>query len=339
MSRSSRTRQVLTALSAGYLALGAWNSQVYRRTRNLDRPLPLDGERGGYDWPGGRIFYTRRGQGEPVLLVHGIYAGADSHEWRPIFGALADRYQVYAYDLVGFGRSARPNLRYSAAFYARQLADFARNVIGRPATVIASSLSGGHAILAAAEERDLIRRLILEMPTGSTTARVFPGVGAEAAYLALNLLPDLGEAARNVIASRTVIRRYLSNMVYYDRSRVTEDVVERYYRSAHQPGGEHALIAFLTGHLNAPLGDALKAMPQPLALIWGREARVTPLAEAECYLTVRPDAQLRVIEGAGLDAVNEQPQEFLRQTLDVLGRWGVGPAPERPLGEMAAQRV
>lgn len=337
MSASSRLRRFLVGLGLGYLGLAAWNGRVYRRTRQLDYPLPLDGETGTYDWPGGRIFYTYRGQREPLLLVHGLYAGADSHDYFRVFGPLAERYRVYAYDLLGFGHSARPNVRYSGPLYVRLMVDFVRDVIGRPATVIANSLSGSHAIRAAAQEPDLIRRLILIAPDGTVEESVQPGALSSAAYLAFNLFPDLGEAARNLIASRASLRWYLRNMAYYDPSKVTTERIEYGYRSAHQPGAEHALVAFVTGRLNVPVDDALRQTVQPLSLFWGREARVTPLSEAERFLALRPDARLYVFERTGLDLLSERPQEFLHRTFELLAGREVGMVGERALAEMAPQ--
>jgi len=339
MSISSRVRQLLTALGAGYLGLSAWNGWVWRRTRNLSFPAPLDGEANTYPWPGGMIYYTQRGRSdaEPVVLVHGIYAGADSHEWRGIFEGLAERYQVYAYDLLGFGHSAHPYLRYSGPLYVRLLIDFLRAVVRRPATVVASSLSGGHAIRAASEAPDLIRRLILEAPTGQVGRMVEPSAGQQALYLAANVLPDLGEGLRNLIATRTYIRSYLASQAYYDPSRISDETVNHGYISAHQPGGQYPLVAFLSGHLNVPIDDALRSLSQPISLIWGRQARVTPLSDARRLLQLQPRARLHVMEQTGLDAAQERPQEFLRIVEDVLAGREAGAVSEQQLAEMAQQ--
>jgi len=335
MDTSHRLRRLLTALGAGYLGLAAWNGHVYRRTRALPFPPPLEGETGIYNWPGGRIFYTRRGRGEPLVLVHGIYAGADSHEFQYVFGPLAERYEVYAYDILGFGHSSRPNVRYSGALYVRLLADFIRDVVGRPANVVATSLSGGHAIVAASQERSLIRRLILEAPTGRT-APGRPSVARDAAYIALTLLPDLGEALLNAIASRASIRWYLRHMAFYDPGKVSEEVVEYCYRSAHQPGAQYPLVAFLTGRLDVPIEGALRSLVQPLALVWGRQARFTPVQEADWFLRVRPDAMLNVMEQTGSDAVRERPEEFVHVTLATLAHEGAAVAASR-VGEKTAR--
>lgn len=311
MSLARSLRRLLTGLGVGYLGLAAWNGYLYRHTRRLHFPLPLEGETGTYRWPAGHIFYTRRGRGEPLLLVHGIYAGADSHEFQYIFNALAERHQVYAYDLLGFGHSDRPRVRYSGALYVRLLTDFLRDVIGRPADVVATSLSGGHAIVAAAGQPGLVRRLVLEAPTGQTT-QTQPSRAADAAYLAFRLLPDLAEATVNAIASRPSIRWYLRHMAFHDPEKVTDELVEYGYRSAHRPGAEHALVAFLTGRLNVQMEKALRSLSQPLALIWGRHARFTPVSAAGRLLDLRPGAALSIVENAGIDVVREQPQEFLR---------------------------
>jgi pimeloyl-ACP methyl ester carboxylesterase len=335
MSVTSRFRQFLTALGAGYLGLAAWNGRVYRQTRRLDYPQPLEGETGIYDWPAGRIYYTRRGQREPVLLVHGIYAGADSHDYIQVFGPLSERYRVYAYDLLGFGHSDRPDVRYSGALYVRLMEDFIRDVIGRPVTVIANSLSGSHAIVAAAEAPELIRRLLLITPDGTTTQSVQPGALANGANVAFNLLPDLGEGVRNLIATRASLRWYLRNMAYYDPQKITAERIEYGYRSSHQPGAEHALIAFVTGRLNVPVDDALPRTTQPLSLFWGREARVSPLSEAAMFLALRPDARLEVFERTGLDLLSERPQEFLQRAFEVLAGREVGMAGQEALAEVA----
>ena len=53
-------------------------------------------------------------RGRLVLLVHGIYAGASSYEFRKIAPLLAKRHRVIAFDLLGCGLSEMPDLQYSA---------------------------------------------------------------------------------------------------------------------------------------------------------------------------------------------------------------------------------
>lgn len=43
---------------------------------------------------------------EPLLLLHGFPTA--SYDWHPLWDALAARYSLYAFDLLGFGLSAKP---------------------------------------------------------------------------------------------------------------------------------------------------------------------------------------------------------------------------------------
>lgn len=50
----------------------------------------------------------RGGAGAPLLMIHGSGPGASSiGNWRTVLPALAARYDLYAMDLIGFGKSAR----------------------------------------------------------------------------------------------------------------------------------------------------------------------------------------------------------------------------------------
>ncbi len=52
------------------------------------------------------LHYLTSGEGEPVVLLHGI--PQSSHEWRHVMPRLAERYRVVAPDLRGLGDSSRP---------------------------------------------------------------------------------------------------------------------------------------------------------------------------------------------------------------------------------------
>ena len=98
-----------------------------------------------------------KGQGEPLVLIHGIYAGASSYEYRRVIDLLARGNRVFAFDLLGFGRSAHPALDYTPVLYEQLILDFVREVVGgvdHPAAVIASTLGAAFTIRAAAERAE-----------------------------------------------------------------------------------------------------------------------------------------------------------------------------------------
>jgi len=67
--------------------------------------------------------YLRTGDGEPVLLVHGI--PTYFFIWRKIIPLLAPQYDVVAVDLLGCGDSDKPlDVPYSIKAHAERLKEF-----------------------------------------------------------------------------------------------------------------------------------------------------------------------------------------------------------------------
>ena len=262
-----------------------------------------------YAWPFGSIAYQVRGEGSPVVLIHGVGAGESSFEWRHNFEALAAQHTVYAFDLPGFGKSARRSITYTADLYVTALIDFLRDVVKEPAAVIASSVSGAYAVQAAALRPELITRLVLICPTGLETLRERKPGFSQAIY-GLFSLPAVGTALYNGIASRKYIESYLRENIYADPLHVTPALVEHYYQFAHQPNAQYVLRSFLAGLLNQDITNAYARLTLPLLVCWGRQARMTPVENAQRFLKDNPAARLRIFEHSGLLPNNEEAPDF-----------------------------
>ena len=106
-----------------------------------------------WQWRGNSIYYVNAGEQQPnkpaLLLVHGF--GASTDHWRKNIFQLQEQFQVWAIDLLGFGRSAKPNQEYSGSLWREQLHDFITEVIKQP-TVLAGNSLGGYASLCVAAE-------------------------------------------------------------------------------------------------------------------------------------------------------------------------------------------
>src|SRR5438105_13854316 len=63
-----------------------------------------------FDAKGVKIHYVVEGRGEPVVLIHGLYASAETN-WRlpGVIAELAKDHQVIALDMPGHGRSDKPD--------------------------------------------------------------------------------------------------------------------------------------------------------------------------------------------------------------------------------------
>jgi pimeloyl-ACP methyl ester carboxylesterase len=292
----------------------------------FSRPVPkmhsvLPGESKEYLYKNHKIFYKVLGNpaNPPLLFVHGIGAGASTFEWRHNFEVLSQDFQVFAYDLLGFGLSDRPDLEYSANLYIQLLSSFLKEVIQKPTYLLAASLSAGHALQAALQHPDLIKKLILIVPAGSNkiTGKSGPNVTGTASYPVLKL-PGLGKNLFGLFASKIGIRTFTENAMYYDRRFVTADLLDYYYISSHQPGAEHAPLAFFANRLNAEIGESFGKLIQPTLLFWGKEATVSPPEDGYVLLRQNPQAKMVILDKAKLACNEEQAQLFNRLALNFL---------------------
>lgn len=304
MNRAARFALLAGAVFAVPAAI---NLAIAVRRRPLEPALP--GESGEYAWPLGSIAYQVRGEGRPLVLIHGIGAGESSYEWRHNFEALSEQFKVYALDLPGFGRSERRDVAYTADMYVTALLDFMRDVVQESCYVVASSLSGAYAVKLAALRPEVVDRLVLIQPTGlERLLRPLP-VLSPMAFGVFNI-PAYGESIYNGIASRNYIESYLRQNLYVDPARVTPTLVDHYYRAAHQPGGQYALRSFLSGLLTCDINKVYPEIGQPVLLVWGRQAKVTPVEDAKAFYERNPNARLRIFEESGMLPHDEEAAGF-----------------------------
>lgn len=295
--------------------LAALNEGLERRGGKLVNVL--GGETRYYRWNGYDLAYAVAGEGEPLLLVHGIYAGASSFEFRKNFDELSQSFQVYALDLLGCGLSERPRRSYAPEDITAQIEDFAREEIGAPANLVASSLSAALSMPAAVRNPRLFKKLVFICPTGYATLGQRSGLLGDTIY-GLFLTPVVGSSLYHAIVSRRGIRFYLRRMSYYDPTFMTEDLVESYYKIGHQPGAKYFPAAFASGKLNQGVADYWPRIPHKTLVCWGQEARTSPVAEIENFTRRNPRSEPRIFRDAALlphderaETFNEQVRKFL----------------------------
>jgi pimeloyl-ACP methyl ester carboxylesterase len=325
IENDSRWRKL--ALSGGAIlgAAAAYNAFARKGVDKLSNLI--GGEEGGFDWRGHRIAFTRRGSGPPILLVHGIHAAAWSYEWHDNAEYLARTNTVYTIDLLGFGRSDRPAIRYSARLYISLISDFVHQVVAEPCVLVATSLSGAYAIVLGARDPQRFPAIALIAPTGLVRLNKSSGVGGEAGRLAVET-PIVGTAMFNGLVSRRSIRYWLEK-TYADDTVVTSDLVDIYYWTSHQLGARHAPAAFISGNLNIDVRQALRRLTQPTLVVWGEEGSIAPVEEFRGFRSVKPDIELAVLTPAGDLPHDERPDDFNVILSTWLNRLSLSSAPIR----------
>jgi len=301
-------KRLFRPLVAG-AGLAASVAAINRGLRNA--PLPtnvLGGTPRRWTWRGYEIFVTEAGSGPTVLLVHGIYAGASSYEFRFLFERLARTHRVIAFDLLGCGLSAMPAMTYSAELFVEQIVDAIGTLADGPVTLVGSSLGGAYAIRAAVRASDRISHLVTICPAGLGGILDKRPARAQAAFGPLIRSPLAGEAFYNALASRPSIGWFLRTQTYADPASATPEVLDRYYAVTHQPGARYVPAAFVSGELNCNVARDLPFVTAPLLVLWGERAgKTSPPENAAEFLALAPHAQLITFPNSGLIPHEEEP--------------------------------
>jgi pimeloyl-ACP methyl ester carboxylesterase len=299
------------AAGAGVAALAAVNAAVAREVPEPETGA-VGGEAGTYQWKHGQVFYRHAGREDapPVLFVHGIGAGARAFMWRRNFLSLARDFRVYALDLLGFGYSDKPaGAPYSAELYVELLSDFLGEVVGRPAGVVAHTLSAAFAVRAADERPELVGPLVLVSPTGADHLSARPGMTGAAFYGLLHS-PVLGTSFYNAMTSERGVRDYARNQLFYEKRFVTSRLVAHYYAVSHLPGAQHAATAFISGYLNTDIRAPFERLRQPVTLVWGKQDAANPIEQAGQLLRLNPRTRLEVFDRCRMMPQEEHAERF-----------------------------
>jgi pimeloyl-ACP methyl ester carboxylesterase len=242
-----------------------------------------------WQWRGHSIYYVQAGelqpQRPPLLLVHGF--GASTDHWRKNISGLCKDFQVFAIDLLGFGRSAKPNSQYSGDLWRDQLYEFITEVIGQPAVLAGNSL-GGYACLSVAAQRPDAAAGVVLLNSAGPFSEDQPNVESEPMQSEVqpSKQPDLwqkflGEATKlmfqqpwarfllfQYVRQPWVIRQTLEK-VYLDKSAITDQLVEDIYRPACDPGAAEVFASVFSTPQGEKVDVLLKKLTCPLLLLWG----------------------------------------------------------------------
>jgi len=172
--------------------------------------------------------------GPDVVLVHGAFESADT--WRPVARLLAGRARVEAYDLFGYGYSARTG-HYGPEALANQLAAFLAARHLRHPILVGHSLGAG-----------VIARFVLDHP-GVAAAVVFvDGDGLSLSFPGAAWLPRLVQEPYRSALFELVVRsdRILQGIWHSacgpNCPPLTASQLDQVRRPLLQPGAEQALL-------------------------------------------------------------------------------------------------
>jgi len=274
-----------------------------------------------------------------VLLIHGF--GANTEHWRFNQPVLAEAAPTYAIDLLGFGQSDQPRARlkdepeqanavhYGFELWGEQVADFCRQVIGKPVHLVGNSIGGVVALRAAqllgAEPKnspcrgvvliDCAQRLmddkqLATQPAWMAWIRPLLKTLVRQRWLSTALF-------RN--AARPGVIRQVLKQAYPSGNNIDDALMQLLYEPTRREGAAEAFRGFINLFDDALAPDLMQNLNVPVNLIWGEDDPWEPIAEAErWYKTIPCVKSLTTISKSGHCPHDEAPNSVNESLITLL---------------------
>jgi pimeloyl-ACP methyl ester carboxylesterase len=249
---------------------------------------------------GSRLRYLVCGEGEPLVLVHGL--GGAAANWLALAPLLLRGRRVLVPELPGHGGSeplpAAPNLN----AYADSLAEVAEREGFSPAAVVGHSLGGAIALRLAIRRPDRVSRLVLAAAAGISS-------GTRSARYALTITGIL-KPGRRIAPHRRLVARspVLKNLVFgrwgaADPQALPADVVEAFLSG---PARHTDTLSAAKALMRDDPRPDLDRVRCPSLVLWGARDNQLPIGDAFDYAR-RLRGRLRVIADCGHLLIGERP--------------------------------
>src|SRR3954468_23459505 len=186
-------RWLLIALLVLVAALAATAVYAVAQAHAAERKTPPIGH--FLDVDGVRLHYFERGQGDPVVLIHGNGALIQDFIVSGLVDGLSERHRVIVFDRPGFGYSTRPRTRIWTPMAQADVLRKALDQLGvEQAIVLGHSWGTLVAVALALQAPDLVRGLVL------LSGYYFPTARLDVPLLSQPAIPVIGDVMRYTVS-------------------------------------------------------------------------------------------------------------------------------------------
>ena len=278
---------------------------------------------------GHRMAYFTGGEGEPLILLHGL--GHAASAWNGVLPALARHFRVFAIDLLGCGHSDKPRIDYHLWSLATHLRYFMDGLGIERAHLVGHSFGGGLALQTKFQYPERVDRLAL-LSSG--------GFGRELRLLLR--LPTLpGGSLIMTIVTWPCWNTLVKWFGYREPTIPVKSELRQVWLNLASPDHRWAFLRMLRGvsNLRGQTVSALECLPLlqgPVLLVWGDRDRTIPVAHARRAAQLIPTCQLEILPGCGHDLALHYPEVVA----GLVERFLLAPAPtQATLARQSDERV
>ncbi len=263
-----------------------------------------------YNWRFGKVFYTKRGNGSPVLLIHDLDCTSSEFEWKEIQARLEPYHTVYSLDLLGCGRSDKPKMTYTNYLYVQLISDFIKNVIKHKTDVVVTGHAAPAVIMSCYMDKNLFQNMILVNPDNLSTIGKYPKTKHSFLKFIIDF-PILGTFIYNTAVSKPFITESFQNKYFANSLSIPNRYINAYHEAAHLGGSSSkSMYSSIKCHYtNTNFIHGLKEINHSIYIIAGeQETNITETLNQ--YTELNPSIEWDIIKGTKHLPQLEKPAEF-----------------------------
>ena len=246
----------------------------------------------------------------PIVLID--RTGSSLYTFNEWSDRLKKSHRLIRMDLPAYGLTGPfPDGNYTMANYTAFLKDFLIALNIKQCVLAGNSLGGAIAWNFTLEQPSMVTKLILIDASG------YP-IASKSVPIAFSLakIPVINKLL-TFITPRFLVRSSVEN-VYFDSSKVTDLVVERYFNLTLRAGNRKAFVDRIKTPKDTSTYKNIKYIQQPTLILWGAQDLLIPIENAYKFQEDLPNNTLVILENTGHTPMEESPLESLAPVINFL---------------------
>jgi pimeloyl-ACP methyl ester carboxylesterase len=246
----------------------------------------------------------------PIILIHGT--GSSLHTFDVWADSLRKSNRVVRMDLPAYGLTGPfRDSNYSMAHYTDFIKDFLTALGIKKCVLAGNSLGRQIAWNFTLEHPEMVEKLILIDAAG------YPKISkSEPIAFKVAKIPVLNKLL-TYITPRFLVWASVEN-VYFDTSKVTDSLVERYFELTLRTGNRQAFVDRFGMSVDASAHTKIKYLQQPTLILWGAKDLLIPVENAYKFQEDLPNDTLIILDDTGHTPMEESLFASLKPVLDFL---------------------
>ena len=247
-----------------------------------------------------------------VVFLHG--GGLDNAmlSWEEVIELMGNQYDIYAIDLLGYGKSDKPDIEYTIPMYVEFLQNILQQLNIEKTNLVGLSLGGGISIGFSLKFPQIVNKLVLVGSYGLCTKMPFHKISRWYVNSSLN-----AKSYDWMRKNKKMVKWSIESNLIGDKNKISDELVNTIYNLLKEPRinllfesfqryelGKKQLTTDLVSHLNE--------LEMPVLIVNGEKDTLVPAKAAKDANIAIDCSQLHIMKGCKHWPQKERPEEFVK---------------------------